>query len=155
MLLIVNFLLSVQTTFLIPMATHSLVSDTVLPNKAELRIEIAGIEKPNGQVLVALYDRKTAFLDPQKAHSLKVLPIENKGGLSLSLGALPVGEYAFACFHDLNNNGKLDKNLLGVPTEPYGFSNNARPKFRAPSWEEAKFALPQGGQVVTLRLERW
>lgn len=137
------------------MATNPLVSGTLQPDKTELRVQLTGIDKAKGQILVALYDRETAFLNTQKAHSLKVLPVENKGTLSLSLGALPTGEYALACFHDLNNNGKLDKNLLGVPTEPYGFSNNARPKFRAPSWEEAKFALPQGGAVVTVALERW
>ena len=154
-MLIINCLIAIHTTYFIPMTTNSPALETAQPDKTELRVQLTGIDKAKGQILVALYDRETAFLNTQKAHSLKVLPVDNKGTLSLSLGALPTGEYALACFHDLNNNGKLDKNLLGVPTEPYGFSNNTRPKFRAPSWEEAKFVLPPGGAVLTVALERW
>ena len=47
--------------------------------------------------------------------------------------------YAIAVFHDLNSNGKLDKNALGLPQEPYGFSNNARNTFSAPSFSQASF----------------
>ena len=49
--------------------------------------------------------------------------------------------YAIAVFHDLNRNGVLDKNPFGIPTEPYGFSNNARNTFSAPSFGQASFAL--------------
>jgi uncharacterized protein (DUF2141 family) len=42
---------------------------------------------------------------------------------------------------DKNKNGKLDKNYLGIPTEAYGFSNNARRTFSAPSFEEAEVNL--------------
>lgn len=36
---------------------------------------------------------------------------------------LPAGEYLFSFYHDINNNGKLDTNFLGIPKEPFGFSN--------------------------------
>jgi uncharacterized protein (DUF2141 family) len=51
------------------------------------------------------------------------------------------GDYAFAIYHDENKNSKLDKNMLGVPTEYYGFSNNARRTFSAPSFQESSFDL--------------
>ena len=47
--------------------------------------------------------------------------------------------YAIAVFHDLNSNGVLDKNPLGIPLEPYGFSRNARNTFSAPSFGQASF----------------
>ena len=50
---------------------------------------------------------------------------------------LKVGPYAIKVFHDLNGNGKLDMNLIGIPTEPVAFSNNAKVNMRAPTWDEA------------------
>ena len=52
---------------------------------------------------------------------------------------LDPGRYAIILFHDENGNGKLDKNALGVPTEPYGFSNNVPgflgpPAYKKRSW---------------------
>ena len=68
---------------------------------------------------------------------------------------LPPGKYALSCFHDLNGNGKLDTNWMGIPNEPYGFSNNARPQFRAPKWAEAAFDWNGAGRVISVRVEEW
>ena len=62
---------------------------------------------------------------------------------------IPPGIYGLSAFHDKNNNGKLDTNLLSIPSEDYGASNNARGTFGPPSFEDAKFAY-RGGY---LRLE--
>jgi len=63
--------------------------------------------------------------------------------------SIPPGVYALSAFHDKNNNGKLDTNLLSIPTEDYGASNNARGTFGPPSFDDAKFTY-RGG---TVRLE--
>ena len=42
-------------------------------------------------------------------------------------------------YHDRNANGKLDTNWLGIPKEPYGFSNGARGILVWPDWDEVKF----------------
>ena len=60
---------------------------------------------------------------------------------SISFDQLPPGTYAVAVFHDKNNNGILDKNMLGIPLERYGFSNNARETFSAPSFNSASIDL--------------
>lgn len=59
---------------------------------------------------------------------------------------IPPGVYALSAFHDKNANGKLDTNLLSIPSEDYGASNNARGSFGPPSFEDAKFAY-RGGRV--------
>lgn len=63
------------------------------------------------------------------------------------------GTYAITAIHDLNNNGELDKNFLGVPTEPYGFSNDARGTMGPPSFSSASFQYPGGplNQSFTLK----
>lgn len=61
---------------------------------------------------------------------------------------VPAGTYGISAFHDADNNGKLNTNLVGYPTEQYCASNNARNMFSAPSWQDAKFAYKGG----TMRL---
>lgn len=63
---------------------------------------------------------------------------------------LPAGGYAFVVLHDANSNGKLDRNLLGVPTEDYAFSNDALGKMGPPSFEQARFSPPAAGATVRL-----
>jgi uncharacterized protein (DUF2141 family) len=62
---------------------------------------------------------------------------------------IPVGNYGISAFHDEDNNGKLNTNLVGYPVEEYCSSNNARNMFSAPSWKDAKF--PYKGGTLRLR----
>lgn len=67
---------------------------------------------------------------------------------------LPPGTYALAVYHDENGNGRLDTNFLGIPTERYGFSNDARAMmFFPPSFAAARFVVPAAGTTVSLRLK--
>jgi uncharacterized protein (DUF2141 family) len=59
---------------------------------------------------------------------------------------IPAGTYGVSAFHDEDNDGKLDTNLVGYPMEEYCASNNARNMFSAPSWKDAKFTY-KGGRV--------
>ena len=64
------------------------------------------------------------------------------------------GAYVFAAFHDLNDNGQLDRNVFGVPTEPYGFTKEPPSKWRAPSFEEVATDV-EGGTTASISLKRW
>ena len=57
-----------------------------------------------------------------------------------------------ALTQDLNNNDKLDKNFIGIPTEPYAFSNNVRPALRPPNFDECKFRVDASSKVVSIAL---
>ena len=120
-----------------------------------MRLQFTNINAAKGSIYVAVYDRPEKFLKEQEVRFQKIIPVSAKGELEITLPELPAGNYAISCFHDVNGNGKLDKNLLGIPTEPYGFSNNARPTFRAPNWEEARFFWEPGAEVQRIRLEKW
>ena len=63
---------------------------------------------------------------------------------------IPTGTYALAVVHDENMNGKLDTNLLGVPKEGYGFSNDVKAVRGAPSFSDASF--PYDGQNLNFTL---
>lgn len=121
-------------------------------NKIAIRFE--GIETAGGTVRLALYDRREHFLVEKQA-VLYNFKVERPGKLEAVIDDLPLGSYAFAVFLDENNNQKLDKNLLGVPVEPYGFSKKPPSKWRLPTFEEVKFELGQTGQTLLVPLKRW
>ena len=121
----------------------------------ELHLSLGNIRQAKGYLYVAVYDSEANFLNPDKMVDKKIVAVGNTGTVDIVFQNLPAGVYAVSCFHDLNGNGKLDTNLLGIPTEPYGFSNNARPKFRAPHWDEAKFYLKNGTETHAIWLEKW
>lgn len=120
-----------------------------------LGISFTNICEAKGSIYVGVYAKKADFLKPEKACFKKIIPVSVKGNLRFDCSELAPGTYAVSCFHDLNDNGELDTNFFGIPVEPYGFSNNARPKFRAPRWEEACFQVKEGGVQISIRLEKW
>ena len=64
------------------------------------------------------------------------------------------GDYVFAAFHDLNDNGKLDRNFFGVPTEPYGFTKEPPSKWRSPEFGEVATSVGDIGRA-SIQLKRW
>ena len=113
-----------------------------LAGAAELTIEVNDIKSADGSVRVALYNSAGAFLKkPLSTATVKAAT----GANTLIVKDLPEGEYAFAVYHDANANGKMDANLIGIPTEAYAFSNNAMGKMGPPDFNNAKFTLPAAG----------
>ena len=106
----------------------------------DLTVETSGFSSIKGSVYIALYREKDEF--PVFGKQFKGR-IESIDGVTTKVffKDLPEGKYAIAAYHDKNNNKKLDKNQFGIPQENYGFSNNARRMFSAPSFEEASFHL--------------
>lgn len=123
----------------------------------DLKVVLTDIRAARGQVWIAVYDSPAHYMsyDKSKIRARQVLDVRAEGSLSCSFSGLPAGSYAITCFHDINGNGELDTNFLGIPTEPYGVSNNSRPKFRAPRWEEARFEWKADTPPVRIRLEKW
>jgi len=66
---------------------------------------------------------------------------------------LPPGEYGASVLHDENSNGRMDKNLLGIPKEGYGVTNNPKPARRAATFKESRFTLPPAGAKLTISIQ--
>ena len=120
------------------------------PN-ANLAVEITNSKNDAGKIYIALYNSSTSYMQEDKALSKKILSISNKKA-SANFENLTTGYYAFVFFRDENGNGKIDKNMLGIPTESYGFSNNVKGTFGAPSFEKAKFYVSSAGGKVSAKL---
>lgn len=106
----------------------------------KLTVKTNGYSSNEGKAYVALFRPTDDFPKVSGQYKAKVIEINNKTA-SVTFENVPIGTYAVAVFHDKNKNGILDKNLVGAPTEDYGFSNNARETFSAPSFNSASFIL--------------
>ncbi len=107
-------------------------------NAAAFKLIINGIDKVEGEIRIAVFNSKEKYTkDP--VHAV-VLPVDSTI-IVWEQEELPFGEYAIAVYHDKNTNGKIDTNILGIPKEDYGFSNNARGRFGPASWEDSKFLI--------------
>ena len=115
-----------------------------------VRITVAGLKSDAGRVRVAVFATAEVWL--KKAQYTRVLEINGRQAAWL-LEDVPYGEYAIAVYHDENANGRLDKNLVGMPSEPYGFSNNARRTFGAPTWEKARFPVASPSLEVAVSVK--
>jgi uncharacterized protein (DUF2141 family) len=115
---------------------------------AELRLTIKGIRSDTGEILIGLYDNAAGFksaianaakraLLPDSGRLIGAAIRAKRGTQSTVFTQLPPGRYAAIVIHDENDDGRLDENALGVPTEGYGFGNDAQGILRAPSFDAA------------------
>jgi uncharacterized protein (DUF2141 family) len=118
-------------------------------------INITNIRSNNGKVNVSLFAAADGFpSNPQKAVAVQSVVIQGNQ-VRLRFDNLPFGTYAIACLHDENGNGKIDTNLVGIPKEGYGASNNAVSKLSAPKFEAAKFAFNAAAFSANLKMFYW
>ncbi len=104
-------------------------------------IEVLNAANSEGKIRIGVYKDASTF--PNETKQFVGLVQEIKNGKSSFIVELPIGSsYAFAAYHDENNNGILDKNLLGMPLERYGFSNDAREMFSSPEFSSAEVRSP-------------
>ena len=66
---------------------------------------------------------------------------------SISISNLIQGKYSIRYFHDENGNDKLDPNWFGIPSEGYGFSNNASSIFGMPAIKDRLFYINKNTEI--------
>lgn len=120
------------------------------PTHCSLTIFVSGLSNNEGQVCIALFNTEDSYRRDGEAFRIaQIIPAGRSA--EITWNDLPAGTYAVSIFHDENKNGKLDFNLMGIPTERYGFSNNAKGFFGKPAFKEVSFIL--GDAPVTLSIE--
>ena len=117
-----------------------------------LTITVTGVRDDKGTVRAAIYDNEASFPKLGEARAAAIVKAA-AGEIRLVIENLPPGRYAVAAFHDENDNGKLDRDSLGIPTEGYGFSNDARGSFGPPKFAQAAFQLGGKAQAISLALD--
>lgn len=113
---------------------------------ADLTVTVQGVRNSDGTIRIALYDGDQGFPKEGKPVAMQAQNA-SKGALVFVFPRLQPGNYAVTLFHDENGNEELDSNLFGIPTEGYGFSNDARGTMGPPSFTDA--AIEIGPSDVT------
>ena len=120
---------------------------------AELAIEVRGVRSGDGRLFVAVHGSETSATFPAGDGMVAGLNQRASAGtLRFVLRDLPPGRYAVNAFHDENDNGDLDTNVVGIPSEGYGFSNDPGAAFGPPDFEAAAVTVGVTSEAAVLTL---
>lgn len=111
-----------------------LISSVVKAQNPILTVKINGLENDKGRLMLEVLNAQ------KKAVKQLVLPIKKKQAV-VEIADLGAGQYSVRVFHDANNNQKLDTNLVGIPKEAWGMSNNVKAILGPPDFKESLFWL--------------
>ncbi len=116
-----------------------------------IHVKILNIRNSTGGVACALFESSVGFPTEflHSATNIMIIKVRDTQA-RCDFEDIPPGTYSLAVIHDENMNGKLDTNWLGVPTEGYGFSNDAKALLGAPSFSAASF--PYDGRNLDLTI---
>ncbi|MGB0908657.1 MAG: DUF2141 domain-containing protein, partial [Maricaulaceae bacterium] len=123
-----------------------------LAPKPVLTVNLDGLKTLKGVVAAALYDEagyKAKDADPIAAQNIPVTSMT----LSFTFDNIPAGDYGLKLYHDVDENGALNTNVFGIPSEPYAFSNSALWPFGEAKWKDAKFTVGEDGTTQDIRFK--
>jgi len=116
-----------------------------------LTVVVDNLESSSAPVVMGVYGTSNTFLDTKdqlKEYRFK----PKKGKLVATINDLKYGEFAMAIYQDVNSDGKINKSVIGMPQEPYAFSNNYKPVIKAPTFENCKFAYNAHENTIRITL---
>jgi len=117
---------------------------------ANFTLVVDGLTQQKGALRIAIFNSEYDY--PDAPSVAEIIRVEDTR-VEWRVNNLAYGNYAIAVYHDANENGELDTNFLGIPTERYGFSNGARGKFGPATWDQAKFSISHRLESHRITLE--
>lgn len=118
----------------------------------ELKLDLVAAGLQDKMLFVAIYPSSARFMThDDKAIYRRIVATGDT--TTLQVAEIPPGMYAITVYADLNGNGKLDSNLLGIPKEPTGFSRDASSRFGPPKFKEAAFDIGEDVTSHTIHLQ--
>ncbi len=101
-------------------------------NHGTLVVKIEGLKSSEGYINLGLFDSEDGFDNHRPINGGRFKAVDDTN-VYVFYNVPKNKHYAIGFFQDINYNRTLDTNFLGLPREPYGFSNNSR------RFESAKF----------------
>ncbi|MDX8341147.1 DUF2141 domain-containing protein [Draconibacterium sp. IB214405] len=105
-----------------------------------LIVTVPNINPLKGEIQVSVYDNDESFLKENEEYKIYRFKVEEAKG-SFVINDLPEKEYALIIYHDENDNKKMDKSIIGMPKEGYGFSKNVKPGLSRPDFKDCSILL--------------
>lgn len=128
--------------------SFALLSASLASHAASIEVKVQGVVGGKGQVKVAVCDKATFLKNCVHTASAPAL----QGETVVTVRDVPPGTWAVLSYQDVNDNGELDRNVIGIPKENYGFSRDARGRFGPPSFEDAAFEVRDEKATSTVML---
>ncbi|WP_439108068.1 DUF2141 domain-containing protein [Congregibacter sp.] len=122
---------------------------TVPANADQLIVDVVGIERLGGAMMVAVFNSPNGWEESQNPVAAAKDSVTGPKA-RLIFSDLAPGAYAVKVYHDENANGLLDTNMLGIPSEGYGFSNYQR-TLGQPDFDESLIML-DGETTIEIKL---
>jgi len=118
-----------------------------------VRLQVSSTAEQTGEIHLAVYASAEGYeADRTIIGAVKSFDREN---VFFDVILPSAGDYVISGYHDVNGNGKLDFNMMGIPKEPYGFVNPPSNKWRAPSFEDIATTVNAGRLEARLEFKRW
>ncbi len=138
--------------YVIPVnAGNDLKSTDKKAKQKNLIIIIDNLESSNAPIFITLYTQKNEFLSEKDAYKFyKFIPKGKQ--LIVKLKEIGYGEYAIATYQDLNSDNLCNRSFIGIPKEPYAFSNNYIPRVRAPNFDDCKFLFDKNANSIKINM---
>ena len=130
----------------------ALLAGAAMAQAADLELDVQGLASQQGEILVAVYAGPDTWLKTPVTVARQAASASQGGSVHVVVKDVPEGTVAVSLFHDLNSNGRLDMNAMGMPLEPYGFSNDAVGQFGPPTFAQASFELKAPSAHITVKL---
>ncbi|MDE0335273.1 MAG: DUF2141 domain-containing protein [Defluviicoccus sp.] len=108
---------------------------------ADLEVVVTGLNSAEGEARIAVHKRVAGVEFPGGGVVAATIRPASKGEIRVVFVDLAPGDYAVATFHDTDGDGKLGQNIVGMPTEGFGFSNGATGFMGPPSFDKAAVTL--------------
>ena len=111
-----------------------------------LTVQVSNIKEKKGTIILSVFNNINDFLKEGKEYCKQVIQVKDSF-LQYTFMKVPKGHYAVALFHDVNGDGKCNKNILGLPKEGFGFSGNYVPILRPPNFKEVEVEVNQNQKL--------
>jgi uncharacterized protein (DUF2141 family) len=116
-----------------------------------LTIQVNGLLHERGKVIANLFREGDDVMKIATA-SLHARASISDRHAQLVFQNLKYGKYAVTVFHDENDNGNLDHNVLRMPAEPLGFSNGFQLGLFSglPGFDKLEFVFGPGTDTIAI-----
>ena len=143
-----QFLKSLSIITFLALVMTSLTSNKV----SNLTIRIENIQQQDGTISIIIFKSDDGWPNEyKKAYFAKGTPA-NSSVVVQQIKGIPYGTYAVAVLHDINDNKIADKSIIGIPQEPFGFSNYPKISFGVPDFKDVSFQVNAPNQEIVIKM---
>ena len=115
----------------------------------EVVVSVQNVTNPNGTMVLTVYANKKDWL--KRGFLQEKIAVDGQSEIAFTIN-LPAGDYAFHAYQDLDDNGEMKSNFIGIPKEPTAVSNNAKGRFGPPKFKDAVISVADEPVATAMNL---